>query len=192
MKTYTIKVALRDVSPMVWRRFRLASDTSLAHLHFIIQIAHGWDDEYLHKFRIYGKDYGIYHEGGITFSDNPFHVTLNTLGLEVGDRFTYEYNFFESWLHDIRIEEIKENCSKKVPFCVAGDKMPGVTEFEEIDKMFEFAQALAEADDSTTIGDLRPFALAWASVRFDRQRANTQINKLDPLNPVLESSFILI
>ncbi|NOI26665.1 plasmid pRiA4b ORF-3 family protein, partial [Vibrio mediterranei] len=111
MKAYIIKVALRDVSPMVWRRFRLASDTSLAHLHFIIQIAHGWDDEYLHKFRIYGKDYGIYHEGGITFSDNPFHTTLDSLGLEVGDRFTYEYNFFESWLHDIRIEEIKENCS---------------------------------------------------------------------------------
>jgi len=70
--------------------------------------------------------------------------------------------------------------------------MPGVTAFEEMDKMLEFVQALAEADDSTTVGEFRPFAQAWASVRFDRQRVNDQIDKLDPLNPVLESSFILI
>ncbi|WP_323856055.1 hypothetical protein [Xenorhabdus koppenhoeferi] len=29
MKAYIVKVALRGVSPMVWRRFRLSSKTSL-------------------------------------------------------------------------------------------------------------------------------------------------------------------
>lgn len=41
---------------MVWRRFRLNGDTSLAALHTIIQIAQGWEDKYLHRFHIYGKD----------------------------------------------------------------------------------------------------------------------------------------
>nr|QQQ58137.1 hypothetical protein JJE75_00305 [Citrobacter freundii] len=27
---------------------------------------------------------------------------------DAGDRFTYEYNFFEHWLHDIRVEAIYE------------------------------------------------------------------------------------
>ncbi|MBP8253599.1 MAG: plasmid pRiA4b ORF-3 family protein [Citrobacter sp.] len=65
MKMYTIKVAVRGVSPMVWRQFRIAADTSLAALHYIIQIAQGWGDDHLHQFHIYGKNYGISYEGGI-------------------------------------------------------------------------------------------------------------------------------
>jgi hypothetical protein len=59
MNTYFIKVALRDVSPMIWRRLRVQGNTSLAELHHIIQIAMGWDNEHLHSFRIYGEDYGV-------------------------------------------------------------------------------------------------------------------------------------
>jgi transposase InsO family protein len=42
----------RGVSPTIWRRLRLQGNTSLAGLHHIIQIAMGWDDEYLHYFHI--------------------------------------------------------------------------------------------------------------------------------------------
>ena len=37
MKTYFIKVALRGISPMVWRRLRIPGATSLAMLHDNIQ-----------------------------------------------------------------------------------------------------------------------------------------------------------
>lgn len=42
MKIYVIKIAVHGVSPMVWRRLRIAADTSLAALHFIFQIVQGW------------------------------------------------------------------------------------------------------------------------------------------------------
>ncbi|MEX9278350.1 hypothetical protein AB7Z19_26625, partial [Escherichia coli] len=74
MKIYVIKIAVHGVSPMVWRRLRIAADTSLAALHFIFQIVQGWGDDHLHQFHIYGKDYGISYEGGIGFVDNPFRV----------------------------------------------------------------------------------------------------------------------
>lgn len=77
MKVYVIKIAVRGVSPMVWRRLRIAADTSLAALHFIIQIIQGRGDDHLHQFHIYGKDYGITYEGGIGFPDNPFHVVID-------------------------------------------------------------------------------------------------------------------
>jgi Plasmid pRiA4b ORF-3-like protein len=41
-----------------------------------IQIAMGWSDSHLHRFHIHGKDYGVAHEGGLTFSDDPEHVRL--------------------------------------------------------------------------------------------------------------------
>ncbi|WP_439691076.1 plasmid pRiA4b ORF-3 family protein [Escherichia coli] len=79
---------------MVWRRLRIAADTSLAALHFIFQIVQGWGDDHLHQFHIYGKDYGISYEGGIGFVDNPFRVVIDDFAFDAGDRFTYEYNFW--------------------------------------------------------------------------------------------------
>ena len=54
LNIYSIKIALRGVSPMIWRRLRISGSTSLAQFHHVIQIAMGWDDDYLHKFRING------------------------------------------------------------------------------------------------------------------------------------------
>lgn len=72
MKIYAIKIAVRGVIPIVWRRLSIAADTSLAALHFIFKIvlccALGWGADHLHQFHIYGKDYGISYEGGIGLS----------------------------------------------------------------------------------------------------------------------------
>ncbi len=71
---------------MVWRRLRIAADTSLAALHFIFQIVQGWGDDHLHQFHIYGKDYGISYEGGIGFVDNR-GLTLSGTKTHVKQRF---------------------------------------------------------------------------------------------------------
>jgi len=72
MKYYFVKMALRGISPMVWRHLQIPGNVSLAKLHYIIQIVYGWDNEHLHQFHIHGKDYGISYLGGIAFSDNDY------------------------------------------------------------------------------------------------------------------------
>lgn len=120
MKHYSIKIVLRGVSPMIWRRLKLSGDTSLASLHYIIQIVNGWDDDYLHQFHIYGQDYAIPREGGISCEDAR-SVRLDNFGFDIGDRFTYEYNFFAYWLFDIRIEAIEERPTTiDPPVCTSG------------------------------------------------------------------------
>lgn len=153
---------------MVWRRLRIAADTSLAALHFIFQIVQGWGDDHLHQFHIYGKDYGI----------------------DAGDRFTYEYNFFEHWLHDIRVEAIYENSTLKAPFCISGHGMPGATAADEFDKTLAFLEAIVNADDETTVGEIRPFADDLDAVRFNRHKINRQLSRLDLASPVLEPEVI--
>ncbi len=56
---------------MIWRRLRTPGSMSLADFHHIIQIVFGWDNDHLHRFHIYGKDYGIAYLGGTSFSDDP-------------------------------------------------------------------------------------------------------------------------
>ncbi|MGV6421015.1 IS1096 element passenger TnpR family protein [Escherichia coli] len=96
--------------------------------------------------------------GGIGFPDNPFQVVIDDFEFDVGDRFTYEYNFFEHWIHDIRVEAIYENTDLKTPFCISGHGMPGATVADEFDKTLAFLEAIVNADDETTIGEIRPFA----------------------------------
>ena len=56
---------LCGVSPLVWRRLLVASNTSLAELHAILQRAFAWSDDHLHRFLIHGTAYGIPRLGGI-------------------------------------------------------------------------------------------------------------------------------
>jgi hypothetical protein len=61
---YQIRAFLRGVSPMVWRRLLVRSDSTIADLHYILQIAFGWSDFHLNGFRIHGKDLGVHQVGG--------------------------------------------------------------------------------------------------------------------------------
>lgn len=190
MKIYVIKIAVNGVSPMVWRRLRISSNTSLAALHYIIQILQGWGDDYLHQFHIYGKDYGISYEGGISFPDNPFRVVIDDFAFDAGDRFTYEYNFFEHWLHDVRVEAIHEDSKLKTPFCMSGHGMPGATAADEADKTLAFLEAIINADDAATVGDIRPFIDDLDAVCFNRNKINRQLSKLNLASPALEPDVI--
>jgi hypothetical protein len=44
---YQLRVILRGVSPLIWQRVLVCSDTSIADLHVILQIALGWGGEHL-------------------------------------------------------------------------------------------------------------------------------------------------
>src|SRR6516165_2594425 len=56
---YQLRVALCGVSPLVWRRLLVISETSLAELHEILQNAFDWSGEHLHRFLIHGAAYGV-------------------------------------------------------------------------------------------------------------------------------------
>ncbi len=83
----------------------------------------GWEDVYLHKFKIHGRDYGTSYEGGIMFSTNPQEVLLDSFKLRAGERFRYEYDFGDFWEHDLRLERVLPlDPKKRYPVCVAGQQ----------------------------------------------------------------------
>lgn len=97
---YQLRIVLRHISPLIWRRLLVRTDSTVADLHAIVQTAFGWSEEHLHRFVIQGLQYG---DGGRA---DPRHVRLSELGLRVGERWLYEYDFDDGWQHDIRLEHI--------------------------------------------------------------------------------------
>ncbi len=118
---YQLKVVLLGISPMIWRRIGVRSDSTIADLHYIIQIAMGWKDEHLHQFLIHGVHYGISYPGTGGFINNAHEVKLSQFGLREREKFSYEYDFFSNWKHQIRVEAIlPEDKEQNYPLCTAG------------------------------------------------------------------------
>src|SRR5262245_48276841 len=62
-----LRIALRGLSPPVWRRVLVPEHLTLGQLHHVIQVVMGWADEHLHTFSIRGRRYGDAHEGVLQF-----------------------------------------------------------------------------------------------------------------------------
>ena len=106
---------------MVWRRLLVRSDSTIADLHYTIQIAMGWSDVHLNRFHIHGQDFGVNHDGGISFADNPEKVPLSAFGFRTRERFLYEYDFGDEWLHEVRIEKrLPLDPKLTYPVCIDG------------------------------------------------------------------------
>ncbi len=89
---YQLRFALRHISPPIWRRLLVPSDSTIAHLHATLQAALGWSDDHPQRFVLPGRQYG---DGGRT---DPRRVRLIDLGLRVGERSLDEYDFTDGSL----------------------------------------------------------------------------------------------
>jgi len=122
-------------------------------------------------------DYGVYHDGGLTFSDDPYQVYLDDFEFDPLDKFTYEYNFFDHWLVDVRIEQIEESSLPTVAItCMQGNGMFGANKYDvmeaENNLLIAVAKAIVRTKKAPTIDDVRPFADAVNAVRFNRHNIN--------------------
>jgi hypothetical protein len=181
MKVYFIKIALRGVSPMVWRRLSIPGTASLAMLHDSIQIINGWDDFHLNQFRIFGKDYGVYHDGGVSFNDDARTVYIDDFKFDVGDKFSYEYNFFQHIIHDIRIEKIQElSLTDNRIICQSGNRMPGATKYDVMNIEHKMHKKIVSKKGKLTVNDIIDFQEEYYQVKFSKKRINASLQAISP------------
>jgi site-specific recombinase XerD len=120
---YQLKIFILDIHPMIWRRIRVSSNSTIADLHYIVQIAMGWTDSHLHRFIINGEEYGVAQIGGISFTSNPHKVQLADFRLGEKHRFFYQYDFGDDWQHEILVEKILTSKSNNLdPVCISGKR----------------------------------------------------------------------
>jgi hypothetical protein len=205
---YQLRVVLRDVSPLVWRRLLISSETSLAQFHEFLLLAFAWNGEHLHLFHIHGRDYGVSQYGGIAFSEDARQVRLSRFRLHEGERFRYEYDFTAGWALDVRLERtLPWDAKRALPVCTGGSRATppedccGAMDYLErmdshrrempIEDFVLMADAMQHLLDSggdrAAMGSLEELREAMNRVtayqnfqpdRFDRRAANRQIQRL--------------
>jgi hypothetical protein len=118
-QVYQLRAVLRGISPLIWRRLLVRSDSTVAQLHEVLQIAFGWDDEHLNRFEIRGREYAAYRDGNGMIGIDARDVRLCDLKLRRLERFVYEYDFGDSWIHDLRLETTLPLNPRKIYRCVS-------------------------------------------------------------------------
>jgi len=115
---------LKNTKPPVWRRIQVAGDTSLGDLHYIVQAAMGWGNDHLHAFQVGNVEYATLEGDQAVTSvgvKDEWNAQVGKVLLAVGSKAQYEYDFGDSWKHDIVVEKIlPAEEGKRLPVCLAG------------------------------------------------------------------------
>ncbi len=121
---YQIKVTLRGIRPPIWRRLLVPGSLTLDRLHDTIQDAMGWKNCHLHHFIINDSFYSIpFEEDWGEPVEDSRRYRLDKLGMSEKSKFMYEYDFGDSWMHEILVEKILPPDPKMVsPVCIKGKR----------------------------------------------------------------------
>jgi hypothetical protein len=121
---FQLRISIRETDPEVWRRVLVPATMPLDKLHDVIQAVFGWWDYHLHAFNIRDSRYSVPDEGWLDMDDDEIFdeqgVKLHRL-LCSGDRFDYEYDFGDFWVHDIEVESVEDvEVTLRRAVCIAG------------------------------------------------------------------------
>src|SRR5262249_51300597 len=108
---YQFKITLLESHPAIWRRIQVQNCT-LDKLHEHIQTAMGWTNSHLHHFSIGEQAYGDPDLMQENFEDMEYKDSTTTKISEILPktgkrfRFQYEYDFGDSWYHEVLFEGV--------------------------------------------------------------------------------------
>ena len=124
---YQLKVVLLDSEPSIWRRLLVPGNANLGWLHAVLQVAMGWTNSHLHHFITPEARYcDLEYNEDTGFGPKPDLEEKKAKIAQVlprkGAHFLYEYDFGDSWRHEIRVEQVlpPDRTSSKLAVCVAG------------------------------------------------------------------------
>lgn len=127
--TYQLKVSLRYIKPPIWRRVLVPDNWLLGDLHPVLVSVMGWGGYHLHAFRFGGGFNPVeYSTHQIVMECAPRVLDENSVLLahvirRKGQTFSYEYDFGDSWQHEIKVEKILPyDPTVRLPVCLAGER----------------------------------------------------------------------
>ncbi len=160
---FQLRIRLEGIDPPVWRRVLVPGGVRLAKLHDIFQAAMGWTDSHLHNFTIgdqlYGMQFDDYPEGELDETEHTVFVALRG-GVR---RFVYEYDFGDSWTHEVVIEDFAfVSHTLKFGVCLDGQGACPPEDVGGIGGYEQFLEALADP-----LHEEHDDMLVWVGFRFD-------------------------
>jgi hypothetical protein len=173
-----ILISLLHTEPVIWRRLLVPAAIRLDRLHRLIQAAMGWDDYHLHVFTQGAEQYGK-PDDELEHRDER-KATLRDVASQDGESFGYEYDFGDSWDHEITVERLTvADPDGRYPICVGGARACPPEDCGGTAGYASLVDILADADHPEHQDMLDWLGLAKGSdfdpARFDLDDANRRL-----------------
>jgi len=179
--TFQLRVSLRYIKPPIWRRVLVPDNWLLGDLHPVLVAVMGWGGYHMHAFRFGGgfnpTEYStpqMVIECGPRVQDEN-QVFLSALIRRPAQTFSYEYDFGDSWQHEVKVEKILPYDPRvALPVCLAGARacppedcgsFPG---YVEVLRVLERAQTPEDRQ-------LREWAGSYDPEQFDLEAINRRL-----------------
>jgi hypothetical protein len=164
-------------------RILTPENITLYDLHEIIQRAMGWENYHLHMFTIAGQIYGDPEddEFGDLGTKNETLYRFNQLGLCEKTKFSYEYDFGDSWEHTILVEKIMP-AEKGVayPVCITGKRACPPEDVGGVWGYEDFLKAIADPKHEEHDEYLEWIGGSFDSEAFDVEEVNESLQSIKP------------
>jgi hypothetical protein len=165
-RVYQLKITLKDCKPPIWRRVEVADNITLAQLHAIIQVAMGWTDSHLHMFSLGRTSYGVpdpnYDEDVL----DEQRYKLKQLLSEPKQKLSYEYDFGDSWTHEVLLEQVlPPEPGATYPRCTAGKRACPPEDCGGAWRYADFVQIIADPEHPE-----HEELLEWVGGEFDPEQ----------------------
>ena len=123
-KEFHLRIKLNNAPVPVWREIKVPSNISLEFLAYIIEEAMGWWHEHLHMFRdkdtLYKNRKEIKIERGMLPWGESRNLPTEEYALSdllnmKGKRIKFEYDFGDSWEHDVWMKGVSDYTDEHQP-----------------------------------------------------------------------------
>jgi hypothetical protein len=117
---FRLRIELKEVDPVVWRRLLVPGSIRLCRLAEMLLAAMGWENSHPHAFRVDDRLYGMHLDD---YPDEEIDEKKVTVLQALGDMqgIEFDYDFGDGWEHQVTIEELSTSpIGLKYAVCLDG------------------------------------------------------------------------
>ena len=179
MQFFQLKITLRDIKPPIWRRILVAPEIKLNKLHDVLQIVMGWTNSHLHQF---DTPLGYFADPDFELeeAESSKKATLQSVLSVPKSHIRYEYDFGDSWDHQIVLEKVVELDEPVFARCLTGaracppEDCGGIWGYDNLLEILKNPKHPEYKDMSEWI------PLGFDPEAFDAEAINKQLARLAP------------
>jgi Plasmid pRiA4b ORF-3-like protein len=160
---------------------QVISATTLAQLHRILQRVMGWEGSHLYRFVVGEMEYGDPRMLEEMEGEDARRVTLASLVRGEKAKFLYEYDFGDSWEHDLLIEKVlPSDAGKYYPVCLTGKRARPPEDCGGIWGYASFLDAIQDPQHPEHEEMLEWVGGEFDPEAFDLDEVNRELQRLTP------------
>ena len=192
---YRLRVELEEIEPVIYRVLLVRGNVGLDLLHAILQVAIGWTNSHLHKFNIGDSEYSDpeFNLNEDAFEDDKLVedeaiVNLDEVAPRKGFQFGYEYDFGDSWEHQITVEDILPDDGTLSGFaeCIDGKRACPPEDCGGVPGYADFVETITDPENEEYESMLEWVGGAFDPEAFDIRKVNRFLKKIKWENPTVE------